>query len=149
MTAFEFLEGIEGGGEFPIEQAIETMLRFHRGRGVAVVISDFLTFGELQRPMNLLFSAGLEIFGIQILSPEEINPELTGDIRFVDSETSRTLDISSAGDLLGIYHEHRAMLEDELARLCRRRNGRFLTIGSTDPLEWVLFDLLFRQGWVR
>ena len=45
---FEFLEGIEGGGEFPIEQAIETMLRFHRGRGVAVVISDFLTFGELQ-----------------------------------------------------------------------------------------------------
>ena len=37
----KFLEGIEGGGNIPIEKAIETMLRFHRGRGVAIIISDF------------------------------------------------------------------------------------------------------------
>ncbi len=39
------------------------MLRRHRGRGMAIVLSDFLTFGELGRPFNLLFSAGLEVFG--------------------------------------------------------------------------------------
>lgn len=148
-SMFEFLEGIEGGGDFPIEQAVEAVLRQHRGRGIAVLLSDFLTSGNLQRSLNMLFSAGLELFAIQILSPVEIDPEVTGDLRFVDCETQQTLDISSAGELLGIYHEHRLALEEELSLLCRQRSGRFLSLNSKDPLEWVLFDLLCRRGWIR
>ncbi|MFN0051967.1 MAG: DUF58 domain-containing protein [Planctomycetales bacterium] len=146
---FDFLEGIPAGGDFPIDEAVDAVLRRHRGRGVAVLLSDFLTFGDFQKPLNRLFSAGLEIFAIQILGPTELNPELTGDLRFVDCENQETLDISSAGDLLGIYHEHRQALEEELGILCRQRSGRFLSISSRDPLEWVLFDLFRRKGWVR
>ena len=146
---FEFLEGLEPGGNFPVESAIESMLRLHRGRGVAIVISDFLTFGEVSRAFNMLFSAGLEIFAAQVLAPSEIEPDTTGDIRFVDSETGHTLDITSAGDLLGIYQEHRLALEEELARLCRQRNGRFLGVNSGDTIEHIVFDLLTRQGWVN
>lgn len=100
---FDFLETIEGGGDFPINDAVEAVLRRHRGRGIAVVLSDFLTFGDLERPLNMLYSAGLEVFAVQILAPAEINPELSGDIRLVDCETQRTVDVTSAGDLLGIY----------------------------------------------
>lgn len=146
---FSFLEGIEEGGDFPIDGAVEAVLRRHRGRGVAVLLSDFHTFGDLQRPLNLMFSAGLEIFAVQILSPEELDPQLTGDLRLVDSESGQTLDISSAGDLLGIYHEHRLALEDELAMMCRQRSGRHLRLSSHDSMETVLFDILRRQGWVR
>ncbi|MGQ0636765.1 MAG: DUF58 domain-containing protein [Planctomycetaceae bacterium] len=146
---FEFLEGIPPGGDFPVDQAVDAVLKRHRGRGIAVLLSDFLTFGEFEKPLNRLYSAGLEIFALQILGPTELNPEVTGDIRFVDCETSHTLDISSAGDLLGIYHEHRLALEEELGILCRQRNGRFLSISSRMPIEQVLFDLLRRKGWVR
>lgn len=146
---FDFLEKLEGGGYFPVDEAVETVLKRHRGRGVAVLLSDFLTFGDLQRPLNLLFSAGLEVFAMQILGPTEIDPEVTGDMRLVDSETGQTLDISSAGELLGLYHEHRENLQDQLQTLCRRQNGRFLAVGSRDPINWVLFDLLRRRGWVR
>lgn len=144
-----FLEGLEAGGDFPVEDAIESMLRLHRGRGVAIVISDFLTFGEVSRAFNMLFSAGLEIFAAQILAPSEIEPDTTGDIRFVDSETGHTLDITSAGDLMGIYREHRLGLEDQLSRLCRQRSGRFVAVNSGDSIEHILFDLLTRQGWVN
>lgn len=144
-----FLEGLEAGGDYPVESAIESMLRLHRGRGVAIVISDFLTFGEVSRAFNMLFSAGLEIFAAQVLAPSEIEPDTTGDIRFVDSETGHTLDITSAGDLMGIYREHRLALEDQLARFCRQRSGRFVSVNSGDPIEHILFDLLTRQGWVN
>jgi len=146
---FSFLEGIEAGGDFPVDQAVESVLRRHRGRGIAVVLSDFHTFGDMQRPLNLLAGAGLEIFAVQILSPAELDPELTGDLRLVDCETGHTLDISSAGELLGIYHEHRLALEAELDMLCRQRSGRFLPLSSHDLLRTVLFDRLRRQGWVR
>jgi len=146
---FKFLEELEGGGDFPIEAAVEAVLRRHRGRGVALVLSDFLTFGNLGRPFNLLFSAGLEVLAVQILSPAERDPELTGDLRFVDSESDVSLDISNVGELLSIYQERRLALERELDEHCRRRRGRFLSISSDDPIDWLLFDLFRRKGWVQ
>ena len=145
---FDFLESVEGGGDLAVEEAVQKVLRLHRGRGIVCILSDFLTFGDCQRSFNMLFSAGLEIFAAQILSPSEIDPELTGDIRLVDSETQHTLDISSAGNLIGLYHEHRLGLAEYLGKLCRQRNGRFLSISSADLLENVLLDQMARHGWV-
>lgn len=146
---FEFIEVIESGGDFPIDEAVEAVLRRHSGRGVAILLSDFFTFGGLERPLNMLFSAGLEVFGVQVLAPAEIQPEVTGDLRFVDCENGAQLDVSSVGELLGIYQEHRLALERELETLCRQRNGRFVSISSHDPLKWVLFDLFRRRGWIQ
>ena len=146
---FRFLEKIEGEGDGPLEEGIEVMLRHHRGRGVAVVLSDFLTTGNLRRALNRLFFAGLEIFGVQILGPTEIDPEVTGDLRLVDSETATTLDITAAGDLATLYQEYRMAYQHQLEALCQQRSGRLITINTKDSLEHVLFDLLRRQGWVR
>jgi len=144
----KFLEGIEGGGNIPVEQAIETMLRFHRGRGIAILLSDFLTFSDLSRSLNLLFSSGLEVWGLQILGESEINPTLDGDLRFVDSESGETLDITNAGELMSLYHEHRQWYQETLHQQCRSRNGRFTSINSSATIEETLFDTLSRQGWV-
>lgn len=144
-----FVEQLQGGGDVPIEKAIETMLRFHRGRGLAIIISDFLTFGDVSRPMNLLYSAGLEVWGLQVLAESEINPNVQGDLRFVDSETQETLDITNASELLNVYHDQRLWLQQALDSMCRSRQGRFLSINSRDPFQSVLFDQLCRQGWVQ
>jgi len=146
---FDFLEGLEGGGAMSIDESIEAALRQHRGRGVAVLLSDFLTFGSLERSLNRLFSAGLEIFAVQILSPSELAPDVSGDVRFVDSETGRTLDVSSAADLLGIYHDQRQAYAEHIGEQCQKRNGRFLSVGSHEPVDSILFDACRRQGWVR
>ncbi|MFO1021159.1 MAG: DUF58 domain-containing protein [Planctomycetales bacterium] len=146
---FEFLENLESGGDSPLEQAVDAVLNRHRGRGIAILLSDFLTFGDLNRPFNRLFSAGLETFGVQILGPSELRPELTGDVRFVDSENSLTLDVSSAGDLLAIYHEHLFGMQEDLSQSCRKRGGRFVCVESNLPIESILFDQLCRKGWIR
>lgn len=148
-AVLNYLEGIEGGGDMPIESAIQKMLKFHRGRGIAILLSDFLTLGDLSRSMNLLFSSGLETWGMQILSETELNPVVEGDLRFVDCETQETLDITNVGELLNLYHEHREWQQAELHQQCRRRNGRFLSVSSQDDLSSLLFDTLSRKGWVR
>ena len=114
-----------------------------------MILSDFLTFGDLKRSFNLLYSAGLEPFGIQILSPREIDPDLASDLRLVDSETLETLDISSSSDLINLYQEYRQGLERDLELLCRRRAGQFLSVSSEVPVETVLFDHLRRRGWIE
>jgi uncharacterized protein (DUF58 family) len=143
-----FLEQLEGGGSTPVEKAIETMLRFHRGRGVAILISDFLTFGDLNRPMNMLYSSGLEVWGLQVLAESEINPNVQGDLRFVDSESGDTLDITNASELLNVYHDQRLWLQQSLDTMCRSRQGRFLSVSSGNTIHSILFDQLCRQGWI-
>ncbi|MCA9048323.1 MAG: DUF58 domain-containing protein [Planctomycetaceae bacterium] len=144
----QFLEQVEGGGNVPVEMAIERLLRFHRGRGIAILLSDFLTFADLTRSMNLLFSSGLEIWGLQILSEAELSPNLEGDLRFVDSETGETLDVTNAGELLNLYQDHRVWHQQMLHQQCRSRSGRFLSVSSATSLDSMLFDSLSRQGWV-
>ena len=145
---FQFLEQVEGGGNIPVETAIETMLRFHRGRGIAIILSDFLTFGDITRQLNMLYSSGLEVWGLQILGESEMNPDVEGDLRFVDSETGETLDVTNAAELLDVYQDHRQWLKTHLDQQCRRRNGRFASVSTSDPLEQNLFDELCRLGWV-
>lgn len=147
-TLFQFIEGVESRGDATLDRAVELLLRHHTGRGVCVIVSDFLTFGDLKRGFNLLYAAGLEPLGIQILSPREIEPDVTTDFRLVDSETQETLDISSSDDLFALYQEYRQRLENDLALLCRRRSGRFLSVNSETPVEAVLFDQMRRKGWI-
>lgn len=147
--ALSFLENLSGGGDSMIDLAVDEVLGRHKGRGIAILLSDFLTLGDLTRSFNRLHAAGLEPHAVQILSQEELEPELAGDIRLVDSETGEALDISSANDLLALYHEHRQALEDDLSAMCRQRGGRYVLVRSDEPLDEILFDRLRRQGWIR
>jgi uncharacterized protein (DUF58 family) len=145
---FAFLESLEGRGDAPVERGIEAFLRQHTGRGVAIIVSDFLTDGDLRRAFNLLHNAGLVPFAVQLLGPSELDPELAGDLRFVDCETSGHLDISSSGDLLALYHEYRIAHEARLLALCQQRAGKFLSLSSAEPFERIVFDVMRRRGWI-
>ncbi|MFW6163205.1 MAG: DUF58 domain-containing protein [Planctomycetota bacterium] len=145
---FTFLERVEGGGAMPLEEGVTAFLGRHLGRGVVVLLSDFLTFGDIRATFNRLFSAGLETFAVQILGPSEVEPELGGDLRLVDSESQTTLDVTSGADILDLYHEHREAFARELSTLCQQRSGRFLSINAAAPLDDVLFDLMRRRGWI-
>ena len=145
---FGFLESIECGGDAQIEEAVDLMLGRHRGRGIAILLSDFLTYADLRRSFNLIFSAGLEIFALQVLGPSELDPEIIGDLRMVDSESGRTLDVSAAGDLVGMYQEYRRAFERRLDSLTKQRSGRFLTVSSDSGVRHLLFDTLRRRGWI-
>lgn len=145
---FGFLENTEPGGETAFDRGIEHFLRRHSGRGVVILLSDFLSADDFLRPCNLLHGAGLELFALQILGPSELSPELHGDVRLVDSESQALLDITSAGDLLSLYHEYRESHAARLAALCRQRQGRFLTVSTADSFETIVFDTLRRRGWI-
>ncbi len=142
-----FIEEIEGGGTLPLDDAIDGLLKHHRGKGVVVLLSDFLTYGNLQRSFNMLHSAGLEIFACQILGERELNPELTTDLRLVDCENNDVLDVTAGGDLLGLYNEYLTRFQNTLATLTRQRGGRFKCVDASDDVEITLFDALRREGW--
>ena len=147
-----WIEGAAAGGTLSIEQIVDRVLRRHRGKGLAILLSDFLsqeTDGSIEQALNRLHAAGLEPQAIQILAPEEVDPDVTDDVRFVDAETGQMLDVSAMKDLIAMYHEQRLDLENRLAAACRQRGGRFVSITSDQPPLQIVNDVLIRGGWLR
>lgn len=145
----KFYESLKPGGQMPMERTIDEALKRHRGKGIAVLVSDFLTFGSVEASLNRLHASGLEPFCIQILSPSELDPDIEEDVRFVDMEYQQTLDVSAMKDLLTMYQEQLWKLEQRLAAACRQRGGRFVSVSSDLPVEQVVVDYLIRGGWLR
>ncbi|MCB9872298.1 MAG: DUF58 domain-containing protein [Planctomycetes bacterium] len=146
---FAFLENVTPGGETTVEQGVEALLRRHRGRGAMFVLSDFLTTGDLNRAFNMAFSAGLVPYGLQLLGPSELSPELSADVRLVDCENAETLDVTGTGELVRLYREHLQALLGHLDAFCRNRGGQFVSLDTALTAETVLTDVLRRRGWVR
>lgn len=144
---FRFLEGVTPGGAGTVEEAIEAMLRVHRGRGVLVVLSDFLTQGELGRAFNAAYSSGLVPYGLQLLGKSELEPELTSDLRLVDCETRQTLDVTGTGELARLYRNYLQHLLGRLDNLCKKRGGQFLSLDASLSAEFILTDVFRRRGW--
>jgi hypothetical protein len=116
---------------------------------VLVIVSDFLTAGDLRPVLNRALGQGLEPRALQVLGASELEPPVAEDLRLVDCESDETLDVTSGDELLGLYHEHLRAFQRGLDHACRTRNGRFLSLDARWPLREVLFDRLRRAGWVE
>jgi len=146
---FDFLEGVTPGGNATVDEAVSSMLRMHRGRGSLVILSDFLTHGDLSKAFGLAFSAGLVPNAIQILGPSELEPDLAADLRLVDCETRSTLDVTGTAELVDLYHGYLNSLVAQLESLCKNRGGRFLCLDAGLSADFIFNDVFRRRGWAR
>ncbi len=146
------LEAIARLGEdavgMPLAEAVASVCARHAGRGAALLLSDFLVAGDVRRSLGRLANRGLEILGMQILAPSELDPDLEGDLRLVDSETQESVDLSQSGDALALYHEHRQRWCAEIASWVVASGGRIATCCSSDQAQELVMVRLRRQGWL-
>ncbi|MBM3472736.1 MAG: DUF58 domain-containing protein [Armatimonadetes bacterium] len=117
-----------------------------RNRGVVVVISDFLDRQGYQSAIQALVSCHFDVNAIQVLTPEEVKPDLAGDLRLVDAETGDTREITVTGALLNAYRARVEAYCDELRRFCVRRGAGYARLLTTDSIEQFVLQLLRRSG---
>ena len=87
-------------------------------RGPVVLISDLMQDGW-QQAIDLFGTARGGVV-IHVLSPAEIDPDLTGDLTLRDIETRREVPVSMSGDAIDRYRERVQSFIDDAARRCRR-----------------------------
>ena len=110
--------------------------------GVLFVLSDFFDDGDYRRQMKLLAHDGFELNLIQILSVEELNPDLNGDLELIDAETGKSCEISSWDIGLKAYRAALGSFNTDLQSFCRS-GGHGYALATTDqPFEDFLFKNL-------
>src|SRR4051794_28217598 len=80
----DYLAKIEPAGPSDLRQALRAFSMQCSGKGIVVLLSDLMDKGGYEEALRYLVARQLDIYVIQILSQEEIDPEIVGDLRLVD-----------------------------------------------------------------
>jgi uncharacterized protein (DUF58 family) len=110
------------------------------GRGLVILISDLLDPGA-DRVIRELAATGSELVILHVLSPDEIEPVLEGDLRLVDTETGEGIEVTVDLATLDAYRARLASWRENLADLAARRRATYLPVSS----DLALADLVFAE----
>jgi uncharacterized protein (DUF58 family) len=116
--------------------------------GIVLLLSDGLD-PDVSMAIRVLGGRGHEVFFLQILSDIEIDPDLEGDLRLLDSESGRPVEITANSFALKEYRRRLQEHNQSIVEAIRRVGGRHALIRPDQPMERVLQDVLKREGWVR
>ncbi|HQE93247.1 MAG TPA: DUF58 domain-containing protein [Anaerolineae bacterium] len=132
-----------GGATVPAEA-----LRTLPGRpGLALLLTDGYDLAGLSAGLAALAGRGHEVVLLHLLTPDELNPTLRGDLRLVDAETGDKREVTVDGAALDAYQRRLAEWQAELRALAGKHGGRYALLRTDIPLRRMLLDDL-RRAWI-
>jgi hypothetical protein len=97
------------------------------------------------RVIRELASTRSELIVLHILSPEELDPQLEGDLRLVDAESGDGVDVTADLATIDAYRSRLAEWKQSFADLAARRRASYVDLTSDVPLNDLIFAELRRR----
>jgi uncharacterized protein (DUF58 family) len=143
------LEAIEPGGNVSLLEGIRQFCLRNTGKGIVVLITDLMDKDGYEAALRLLLARQMDIYLIQVLSPEELNPDLAGDLKLVDCEDGDATEISVSRPLMDRYRRTLAAFTEGAREFCSRRGITYVLANSTTSVEQLVASYLRQRGLVR
>ncbi|MCP4425200.1 MAG: DUF58 domain-containing protein, partial [Chloroflexi bacterium] len=86
---------------------------------------------------------------IHLLSPDEVNPAVSGDLKLVDIETGQDAEITLDPTTLGQYRERLRAWQTEIANYCAGRGVHYIPVVTDLPWEQLVMQTLRVKGVVK
>ena len=138
----EFVDGLKPSGGSDFAAACKRFALTHRAKGVLVVLSDFFDKSGFGHGLRYLSGSQYDLFAVQILSPQEIEPELTGDLKLKDVEDGDFAEVSITKPLLDRYKSNLNAYCLSLKDYVTRRGGAYLFSSTAVPFETLVLNYL-------
>lgn len=149
LSLLEFVGALRSAGRLDLNAALRDYAMRNPRPGLCMIVSDLLTHTGYEDGLASLQSIGHEIGLIHILSPEEINPPLAGDLQLVDVETGSSQDVTVDGAMRDLYSARLLAWRDDIMKYCRKRGIHYASIETAMPWEELILFELRRLGVIR
>ncbi len=143
------LEGIQGGDNTPLEDGIKNFCLRNSGKGILILITDLMDKAGYESGLRYLLAQDLDVYVIQVLSAEEIEPDVKGDLKLVDCEDADVAEITVSKPLLDRYQRTLAAFLEGAREFCTRRGMHYLLANTDIPIEQLVSSYLRKRGLVR
>src|SRR2546421_12253197 len=141
----EFLSRLPRSGTTDLNRALYDLGRIVTRPGLTIVISDFLAPGGYQAGIRAVRQLRQEVALLQILAPDELEPDIQGDWRLQDSEGVGNIDVSISPAVLQVCKQGFGALTQAHGALAHHDAAiRTRIVGDTTVLDDVQQGLVHR-----
>ena len=116
---------------------------------LAIVVSDLLAPEGVASGLDALRAHMVDVAVLHIVSPEELDPELSGEVELLDAESGAALELGVSLETLAAYRQRFGKWLDARETDCRRRGMRYVRVRTDQSVTGVVLDDLRRGGLVR
>lgn len=151
LRLFQFLESAakDAHGITDINLSLQQYALRGRRPGLLLILSDLLSPNGYQEGVTALQSRGYEVALLHVLSQDELEPPLVGDVKLVDAETGAEAEITLDASTLDAYRERVAAWQGEINRFCSNRGVHYVPVTTDRPWEQLILQTLRAQGLVK
>ena len=142
----DFVSKLKPTGGSHLAEACKRFALAHRQKGVLVVLSDFFDKGGFENGLRYIAGGKYDLFAVQILSPQEINPELQGDLKLRDMEDDDMAEVSITQPLMKQYKANLNAYCLGLKDYITRRGGTYLFTSTAVPFDTLVLNYLRERG---
>jgi uncharacterized protein (DUF58 family) len=114
--------------------------------GLTVLITDGLGESPIEPAFSALQQARQEGAVLQLLAPQEVTPDWTGDARLRDAETGAEREFTATPATQAAYRAALTRRTDDIERSARRRGLRFARLTTDQPIDDMVQRTLRRIG---
>jgi uncharacterized protein (DUF58 family) len=139
-----YLNSLNASGRTGFHAAVREFLSRYSSAGLLIVISDFLDDEGCEKPLQYLADFGHELSLIQIWSDADRDPPWLGELDLVDAESNMQVRMEIDDDARRKYTEAFDAYCDSLRLLAGRKDGRYVGVSTSMPLDEVIFGPLMR-----
>lgn len=145
----EFLEGLEADGGTDLAAGLKQMSHRNGSSGMKVVITDFMDKQGYPAALKWLLRPEDRVVILHVLSPQEVHPDIVGDLALEDCEDGALTEVSITAGLLRRYEQGLKALVAGLKAYCRVRGLAYHFVQTSVPLEQVILNALRQAGVLR
>ena len=145
----EYLDGIQPGENVPLAEGVKNFCLRNHGKGILVLISDLMDKAGYENAFRFLVAQEMDVYVIHTLCPEELNPEIKGDLKLVDAEDNDIAEVTVSRPLLDRYKRTLASFIDGAREFCTRRGMNYVMASTETPVDKLVASYLRRRGLVR
>lgn len=117
-----------------------------KGKGISIIISDFLDSQGVTEAIKYLRFKGQEVLLVQILSKEETEFDQEGTLSLEDMENGEIVRITVNGQVIKEYKETLKKHERMLETISRKYGCSFLRVLSHESMDEVIFKTMRQKG---
>lgn len=145
----DYLHSIEFEGGSDLTLACKQYAIRYPQPGLLIVLSDFFDKGGYEQALRYLLGRHLDVYVVQLLSPQELNPNISGDLRLVDVEDDDTAEVTVGRALLQRYKQNLEAYCLALRTFCTQRDISYLFADTDVPFDQLVLKYLRRRGLLK
>lgn len=149
LRLFQFLETGRADGITDLNLTLRQYALRARRPGLLLLFSDLLSPNGYLDGVTALQARGYELAVLHLLSPDEVEPPVSGDLKLIDAETHAEAELTLDATTLDLYRQRLQSWQAEIAAACAARAIHYVPVTTNEPWEKLVLQTLRRQQMVR